>query len=113
MGIETFFKNARERAVRLEINKLISACEQGKEMSEALIVEPLSDLDVREKDGWVRPDGLYYEDYVLTPDENAISFLIEDTDGSIASHDSSIDRQIEIDDEYRDWQKPSGTLYEI
>jgi hypothetical protein len=112
MGIETFLKNARKRAVRLEINKLINACEQGKDMSDALIVDPLSDLDVREKDGWIRPDGLYYEDYVLNLDKNEINFLIEDEDGTIASFDSTIDKEIETDNAHRDWQSPSGTLYE-
>ena len=112
MGMKELLANAHKRASDREIKKLLHACESGSDMNEALIVSPLSDLDIRKNDGWVRPDGLYYEDYIIESGNNLITFLIDSGDGPVGSCEKTIQSQIDIDTEYRDWQEPSGSLYE-
>jgi hypothetical protein len=112
MGIKELIKDAHMKAAKREIKLLVSACELGEDMTEALIVPPLSDLDTRDRDGWMRPNGLYYEDYIITDDTNEISLLREGEGNVLSSHETTVDDQIELDKEYRDWQTPSGTLYE-
>lgn len=112
MGLKQILENTRKKAVQREIKKLIEACEKGENIFDALVVEPLSDLDARERDGWVRPDGTYYDDYIINFESNELTMLITDDNGT-ASYDTTIIHQIEIDDEYRDeWQVPSGNLYD-
>lgn len=111
MGIKELVKDAKMKAAKREIKLLVSASELGEDMNEALIVPPVSDLDIRDTNGWVRPDGVYYEDYIINHDKNELSLIRESNDNESVSYETTITEQIKLDKEYRDWQKPSGTLY--
>lgn len=110
--MKKFLAHARERAVKRELNKLISACENGDDMSEALIVSPLSDLDVRYEDGWKRPDGVFYNDYIIDKRNKGEIHLLQTTDDNVNGIVTTKNHLLSVDKEYRDWQEPSGTLYE-
>lgn len=110
--MKKFLEKALERAAQKELKKLISACEAGEDMSEALIVSPLSDLDVRYENGWKRPDGITYDDYIIDRRNKDEIHLLQTDGEEVNGIVTSRRHLIKVDKEYRDWQTPSGTLYE-
>ena len=99
------------KQIQHEIDLLVSACERGADVFDALRVEPLSYLDKKHGNGWIRPDGTEYVDYIIDHNTNLI-VLIDEEEGKDFYYESTVKEQLKVDSMYADeYQQPSGILY--